>query len=509
MKHPKLTSFIQHKLNSQEIALSASHRPRPHEADSVPLVVDLDGTLTFTDTLYESALVFIRQNPLNFFLIIFWLFQGKSFLKAMLAQRVHLNVESLPYNHDLLAWLKEEKTRGRRLVLCTATNENIANSVAQNLSIFDDVIASERFTNLKGQRKRIVLEAEFGPKGYDYVGDSVPDLFVWSGARKAIMVNPTSKLERQVSEVSEISRVFHRVKPGFFVWFRAVRLHQWLKNILLFVPLAAAHQIDSLQSWQTLGFAFFAFSFCASGVYIVNDLLDLESDRLHARKCHRPFASAVISIPSGFLLASCLFILSLFIGLAVGEGFFAWLVAYLLLTFAYSMALKRLILVDCLVLASLYTLRIVAGAAAVSIVLSFWLLTFSVFIFLSLAFVKRFAELKVQETLGNDYAHGRGYKVTDATLIQVMGVSVGYLAVLVLALYIQSETVALLYQKPEALWLAVPLILFWISWVWFKANRGEMHDDPIVFAMQDKTSFLVGLLVLFFFSFATVGLGVL
>ena len=470
------------------------------------LAVDLDGTLTLTDTLYESVLALLREHPLYFFFMLIWLLRGKAVFKAMLAERVQLNVAALPYNNDLIDWLKEERAGGRRLILCTAANQKIAHAVAQHLSIFDSVMASDQITNLKGQVKRAALDSHFGPQGYDYAGDSEQDLFVWAGARQAVLVNATFQLQQRASKVADIKRVFSKTEPQILSWLRAVRLHQWLKNLLLFVPLAAAHQMGNLQSWQTLGLAFLAFGFCASAVYIVNDLMDLESDRLHPRKRHRPFASAALTIPSGLLVASALFLVALSIGLFVGGTFFLWLAAYLTLTFAYSMWLKRLILVDCLVLAGLYTLRVAAGAAAVAITLSFWLLTFSVFIFLSLAFVKRFAELKAQEAIGKDCAHGRGYKVVDATLIQIMGVSVGYLAVLVLALYLQSETVTTLYQMPELIWLAVPLILFWISWVWLKAHRGEMHDDPIVFAMQDKTSFVVGVLVLLSFTLATIGL---
>lgn len=473
---------------------------------STVLAVDLDGTLTLTDTLYESALVLLRANPLYFFLMLIWLLRGKAVFKDRLAERVQLNVASLPYNNDLIAWLKKEKAGGRKLVLCTAANQKIAHAVAQHHPIFDAVMASDGITNLKGQCKRTALDAQFGPRGYDYVGDSKQDLLVWAGARHAVVVNPTFQLQQSTSKIADIKCVFSKTEPQISCWLRAIRLHQWLKNLLLFVPLAAAHQMGNLQSWQTLGLAFLAFGFCASAVYIVNDLLDLESDRLHPRKRHRPFASAALTIPSGLLVASILFLVALSLGLLVGGTFFLWLAAYLTLTFAYSTWLKRLILLDCLVLAGLYTLRVAAGAAAVAITLSFWLLTFSVFLFLSLAFVKRFAELKTQQAIGKDCAHGRGYKVADATLIQIMGVSVGYLAVMVLALYLQSETVTTLYQMPELIWLAVPLILFWISWVWLKAHRGEMHDDPIVFAMRDKTSFVVGVLVLLSFVSATVGL---
>jgi len=284
-------------------------------------------------------------------------------------------------------------------------------------------------------------------------------------------------------------------------------VHQWLKNVLLFVPLLAAHQIGNIQSLSTLILAFISFSLCASAVYMTNDLLDLESDRRHPRKRNRPFAAATLPIAAGAVIAPLFAITSLALGALVGSAFLAWLIVYFGLTTAYSLALKRIALVDCLTLAALYTLRIIAGAAAVSVILSFWLLAFSVFIFLSLAFVKRYAELQVQAQAGNSHAHGRGYAVSDAPLVQTLGIAAGYSAVLVLALYLHSETVTALYAQPVLIWFAVPLLLFWISWVWLKAHRGEMHDDPIVFAIKDKASLAIAGLTAAAFVLATKGIG--
>jgi 4-hydroxybenzoate polyprenyltransferase len=283
-------------------------------------------------------------------------------------------------------------------------------------------------------------------------------------------------------------------------------LHQWLKNLLLFVPLLAAHQISNIQFLSTLILAFLSFSLCASAIYIGNDLLDLESDRKHPRKRFRPFASASISIKVGVMLAPLLVIAGFALGMIVGIAFTAWLAAYFLLTCAYSLYLKRFALIDCLTLAALYTLRIIAGAAAVAIPLSFWLLAFSVFIFLSLAFVKRYAELQTLEKVGNLQAHGRGYAVTDAPLIQTLGIAAGYASILVLALYLHGETVVTLYAQPQMIWFAVPLMLFWVSRVWMKAHRGEMHDDPIVFAIKDKSSLTVAALIIISFLLAIKGI---
>jgi len=471
------------------------------------IAVDLDGTLTYTDTLHESVVALVRDNPLSLFMLPFWLFKGKAALKAKVANSVDLDVTTLPYNQPLIDWLKENRSAGKKIVLCTAANDRIAQAVSQHLQLFDEVIASDSITNIKSNNKRKALEKRYGLKGYDYAGNSSADIEVWAGSAKAIVVNASNAVKEKASRVACVSKVFSPQPINMSLWRKVFRVHQWLKNTLLFVPLLASHQLDNIQSLFTLILAFFSFSICASAVYIINDLLDLESDRIHPRKRLRPFALAAVPIAVGAVIAPIFAIASLLLGLMVGAAFTAWLVIYFVLTNAYTLQLKRYALIDCLTLAALYTLRIIAGAAAVSITLSFWLLAFSVFIFLSLAFVKRYAELQVQAGIGNSHAHGRGYAVTDAPLIQTLGITAGYAAVLVLALYLNSETVITLYYRPELIWFSVPLMLFWLSWVWMKAHRGEMHDDPIVFTIKDKASLSVASIITALFLIATKGLG--
>jgi 4-hydroxybenzoate polyprenyltransferase len=478
--------------------------PDNHQA---VIAVDLDGTLTHTDTLHESVVCLLRDHPLSMFALPVWLLQGKAAFKAKVADRVDLDVTLLPYNQEVIEWLNEERAAGKKVVLTTATDERVAQAVADHLGLFDEVIASDGKTNNAGANKRAALDATYGTKGYDYAGNSSADMDVWAGARQAIVVNARDEIVQQAEKVAPIAKVLPPQPVKFSHWIRAFRLHQWLKNLLLFVPLLAAHQIGNFEALTTLIFAFISFSLCASAVYMANDLLDLESDRKHPRKRHRPFAAAALPIKVGVVLAPLFAVVSLALGVVVGTAFSAWLVVYFLLTCAYSLALKRIVLIDCLTLAALYTLRVIAGAAAVGIPLSFWLLAFSVFIFLSLAFIKRYAELQMQVNVGNSHAHGRGYAVTDAPLIQTLGITAGYAAVLVLALYLHGETVVRLYAQPELIWFAVPLMLFWVSWVWMKAHRGEMHDDPIVFAIKDKASLIVAGLIAALFSFARVGLG--
>lgn len=469
------------------------------------VAVDLDGTLTYTDTLHESAVCLLRDQPLSIFALPVWLLHGKAALKAKVADRVDLDVTLLPYNKAVIDWITEERAAGKKVVLTTASDRRVAQAVADHLGLFDEVIASDGKTNNAGANKRAFLEAAYGRKGYDYAGNSLADIDVWAGARQAIVVNARDEVVKQAERVATVVKVLPPQPVKFSHWRRAFRLHQWLKNLLLFVPVLAAHQLGNIEALTTLILAFISFSLCATAVYMVNDLLDLESDRKHPRKRYRPFAAAALPIKVGVALAPIFAAVSLVLGLVVGQAFTTWLVIYFLLTCAYSLALKRFVLIDCLTLAALYTLRIIAGAAAIGIPLSFWLLAFSVFIFLSLAFIKRYAELQVQASAGKSHAHGRGYAVTDAPLIQTLGITAGYAAVLVLALYLHGETVVRLYAQPELIWFAVPLMLFWVSWIWMKAHRGEMHDDPIVFALNDKASLIVAGLMIASFSLAAVG----
>jgi 4-hydroxybenzoate polyprenyltransferase/phosphoglycolate phosphatase-like HAD superfamily hydrolase len=454
-----------------------------------PLIVDLDGTLIHTDLQHESALRASRDRLFDALRMPLWLLQGKAVLKARLAGRGGVDAALLPYNEALLAWLKEQRAAGRRLVLCTGADRSFADAVAAHLGMFDEVLA--------GHDKAEALARRYGHGGFDYAGNSAADLEVWRRARKAIVVNGARGLAGKAAALCGVEREFPAPARGLphlaLAWRRMLRVHQWLKNVLLFVPLVAAHQVFDLGHWLTLALAFLSFSLCASTVYIANDLLDLESDRAHPRKRLRPFAAGALPVRHGVLAAPLLLAASLALGARVGGTFLPWLLFYFLLTCVYSLGLKKMILLDCIALAMLYTLRITAGAAALSLPLSFWLLAFSVFLFLSLAFVKRHAELQAQALSGRHQVQGRGYYTSDEPLVLNLGVGAGYASAVVLALYLNSDKVAVLYRWPEAVWGTVPVLLFWISWIWMQAHRGHMHDDPVVFAMKDRTSRLAGL----------------
>jgi 4-hydroxybenzoate polyprenyltransferase/phosphoserine phosphatase len=462
----------------------------------VPLVVDLDGTLLRTDLLHESTLTLLRSNPLSVLSLPRWLAGGKARLKREIAQRVSLDFSAMPYREELVEWLRSERARGRRLVLATASDEKLAQGVAAHLPLFDEVLASNGESNNASHRKAAALVERYGERGFDYVGNSNADLAVWEHARRAVLVSAPPKIRRAAAQRVQVDREFGAAPAGIKAWVKALRLHQWMKNLLLFLPLLGSHQIFDAGLLLTVLIAFIAFGLCASSVYVVNDLMDLESDRHHPRKRLRPFAAGVLSPLTGIAVAGVLLVSSFAIAAWVAPAFLAWLGVYFVITVAYTFGLKRKEIVDALSLAGLYTLRIIAGGAAVGLSASFWLLAFSLFLFLSLAFVKRYSELQLMLTQGRDDAKGRGYRTSDLSVIEMMGVVSGFAAVMVLALYINSESVLLLYQHPELVWLTVPIFLYWITRIWLKTHRGLMHDDPVLFAIKDRVSIASGVLFL-------------
>ncbi len=461
----------------------------------VPLCVDLDGTLIHSDLLLESFLLLIKHNPLYLFLVPLWLLKGKAHLKQQIASRVRLDGSALPYTKPLVAWLREEKARGRAIWLCTASDERLAQSVADHLGLFDGVMASNGQTNLSGSNKAAAMVARFGEKGFDYCGNEKVDLSVWLHAAGAVVVNASAQLAQQAARLTEVVGQYPFRSGGIKVVAKALRVHQWAKNALIFVPVAAAHRLSEIDKLGDSLLAFLAFSLCASSVYLLNDMLDLEADRQHHSKCHRPFAAGTLSLLFGLVTAPLLLVVAVAISaLLLPSKFLLVLAAYYVVTLAYSFALKRMVMVDVLTLAGLYTVRIVAGAAATAIPLTFWLLMFSIFIFLSLAIVKRYAELLVMKQQGKLKAKGRGYQVEDLSLLQSLGASSGYLSVLVLGLYLDTPYIARMYSHPKLIWLLMPIMLYWVSRIWMQTHRGNMHDDPLVYALKDRVSLVTGLM---------------
>lgn len=459
-------------------------------SESVPLCVDLDGTLIHSDLLVESALALLSRNPLLLLSMLGWLLRGKAYLKREIASRVALDATHLPYNAEVVAWVREQQML-RIVALCTASDAGLAHAVADHVGGFDTVLASDGERNLSGSNKAQLLVEHYGERGFDYIGNAKVDLKVWKHARAAITVESGSSLSKAAAGVTTVAKRFELPGASARQWLKALRVHQWVKNALVFLPLLAAHRLFDMDAVLATVLAFVCFSLCASSVYITNDLLDLAADRQHHRKRKRPFAAGHLPLIAGPVVAAGLLIVSFGLALLLHEVFVAVLAGYYVLTTAYSLRFKRVVMLDVVVLATLYTSRIVAGTAAIHTKPSFWLLAFSMFLFLSLAMVKRYIELLAAQKAGKINASGRGYDVGDIPLIQSLGAASGYLSVLVLALYIDSPDSRVLYHHPHYLWLLCPLLLYWISRTWAIAHRGIMHDDPVVFAVTDKLSRVV------------------
>ena len=457
-----------------------------------PLIVDLDGTLLRTDLLVESAFAFLRHNQLQALAPLSWLLAGKANLKAKLAAATPLDVASLPYDRHVISFLEQEKADGRTLILATASHQDYAEAIATHLGFFDRVLATHGDINLSARNKRDVLVREYGEKGFDYLGNSRDDLTVWASAHKAYLVNPEIGVEAAATRLGNLKHVIRTPTHPWRAWVIELRLHQWTKNALLFVPLLASHRINELDLLLTGQLAFLVFGLCASSVYLLNDLLDLENDRQHSSKRYRPLAAGEVSTKVALIVFPAL----LSVAFAGAASLLPWkftlaLCCYYALTLAYSLMLKRIMTVDVITLAMLYTVRIVAGAMVFDISLTFWMLAFSMFLFLSLAMVKRYTELRESRSKGKtELTSGRGYYPGDLEIISTLGAASGYLAVLVLALYIQDQSTQALYRQPQVIWLACPLLLYWITRIWLIAHRGQMHDDPLVFAMKDRNSLI-------------------
>jgi 4-hydroxybenzoate polyprenyltransferase len=456
----------------------------------------MDGTLIKTDVLWESLVRLLKQNPLFLFLLPIWLAKGRANLKRQIAARAEIDATLLPYNAALIAYLTELKAAGRPLILTTAADSALAASVAAHLGLFSEVMSSDGETNLRGASKAEALVKRFGERGFDYAGDSWVDLPVWQRSNAGIVVaTPGGKLENAAGKVADVACTFPKGPPVWRAALKALRPHQWCKNFIIFVPLLAAHEFNRLPLLLQSVKGFLAFCATASAIYIFHDLLDLDSDRRHARKCRRPFASGDLPIAWGLIMAPALVVAGFAIAFTEPAAFQAVLLFYLLLSSAYSHGAKQVPLLDVFVLTALYVVRLIAGHAATGVVYSNWLFIFAMFIFLSLALAKRFVEISGLPP-GVTLAHGRGYRATDSSLLAALGIGNGLLAVLVLALYANSTEVTRLYRYPAMLLLMCPLLLFWISRVWMLAHRGQLHDDPVVFALKDKASYALAALAL-------------
>jgi 4-hydroxybenzoate polyprenyltransferase len=330
----------------------------------------------------------------------------------------------------------------------------------------------------------------FGERGFAYAGNDRSDLLVWRRASSAVIVNASRGVAASAAKATGVERHIANSGSRIKAMLKAMRPYQWVKNLLVLVPVATAHALGDASAWISAGWTFAAFCATASSIYIINDLSDLKADRVHARKRKRPFASGALSVATGLGMAAGLLAMGAFS--AAQSGSLVWVGLYGATSLSYSLFLKEFPLVDIFVLAGLYTLRLFAGGEATGHPVSLWLLGFSSFFFLSLALVKRTSEMMTR-TQGK--AARRGYGATDVPILQLMGVASAFTAIVILALFVQEEAVSQHYASPVLLWLIVPLMLFWLCRIWLSTARGYMHDDPIVYAAKDWVSWLVSLAV--------------
>jgi 4-hydroxybenzoate polyprenyltransferase/phosphoserine phosphatase len=478
--------------------LSAADAAVSHDeqAANAPLCVDLDGTLVKTNTLHELFLALLG-NLQALLSIPYWLFRGKARLKHELARRVNLDAALFPYNEDLLDYLAKQKRAGRRLVLCTAADQRIARAVSDYLGVFDEVLASENGRNLRGAEKARALVDRFGSGNFTYAGNDYTDLPVWREAKSAILVNTPPAIAKALSGSVPIELLIERSRRSLSAWLRALRPHQWVKNLLVFVPIVTANATGRLGDWLSAVFLFMAFCAVASSIYLFNDLTDLAADRQHRKKKTRPFACGALPIWAGVASIPVLLLGGLIA--AAMSGALPAVALYAAISIGYSLWLKEFALVDLFALATLYTLRLFAGGEATHHAVSLWLLGFSSFLFFSLAIVKRISELMQHEDATTTLPR-RGYGANDLQILQLMGVSSSFVSAMILALYVQSHEVAVRYSHPRVLWLLVPVMLFWQCRVWLVTARGAMHDDPLIYAANDWVSraVVLGLVLIFF-----------
>jgi 4-hydroxybenzoate polyprenyltransferase/phosphoserine phosphatase len=462
--------------------------------DIRPLIVDLDYTLIKSDVTVESLIKNIKQNPVQILIVLFLFFSSKAALKRYLAERIDLEIEHLPYNQKVLDYIKREKAKKRKVYLVSASDQKYVDQVANHLKLFDAQYGSDGTINLKGAIKLQFIKKILDGQSFDYIGDSKSDTYIWDHAETAIMVNH-KYLKRYANnaDVLECDK-----KPNFI---KVLRVHQWSKNILIFIPILTSHRFNEVDVLLQTMVGFISFSLIASSGYLFNDTMDVEADRRHPDKKKRQIPSGVMSLHNSIFLFIGLFTLSLSIALTLSTSFTALLLLYFSLTCSYSIYFKKFLLVDILFLAFFYCIRIFIGANLGDITLSKWLLLFSMFFFMGLAFLKRYIELIASQHKGNEKVKGRGYQPSDSRIVQSLGVSAGLVSVQVFCLYLSADEISNLYTNVFWLWFLAPLIIYYLSRLWILAERQELLHDPVEYTLKDRASYL-----LLFISVLLIGL---
>lgn len=465
-----------------------------------PLVVDLDGTLIASDLLIETAFSELGRRPRSLVEMLAALKNGKAALKHRLADPIDFDPSALPYDPQVVAFIRTAKAEGRRVYLASASHEKLVSRIADHLGIVDGWFASNKTTNLAGEQKANQLVQIFGERGFDYIGNDAADLPVWEKAAKAFAIRTPVSVRRKLLTREDPVEHLHHTRPTWRTWAKMLRVHQYAKNALIFVPLLTSHHLTPATVISAL-MAFVAFSLCASGIYILNDLVDLQDDRRHRTKCRRPLAAGAIPLMHGVVAIPILLLGAILVASSISLPFLGVLLGYFALTTAYSFALKRLMIIDVITLAGLYSVRVFGGAVATSVVISEWLLAFCMMIFMSLALIKRYVEIAARRDANLPDPTSRDYKNSDLDVVAALAAGAGLNAVTVFTLYISSDAVRRLYTHPKILWLVVPLLMYWIARTLILASRRQMDDDPVVFAIKDKVSLgIVGITALLIFA---------
>lgn len=486
---------------------SSTIKPSDTVSERVPLVVNLEGTLIPSDFLVELSFTHIGRDPSRTFGLLTALLRGKTALKSRITTATELDAASVPYNVQVIERIQQARAAGCPVYLASASDEKYVDAIAAHLKLFDGWFASSAAENLSSPVRAERLVQTFGAGGFDYIGNSAADLAVWSKARQRTAVRPSKAVERKLLEIDPAAVIVKRHGPHSQLrnWLKLLRIHQWVKNLLVFVPLGTSQNFD-LPSVGAALVAFVTFSFAASGTYLINDLVDLDADRKHVTKRHRPLAAGTIPLVSAIIVALILFALAVAGAVLLSLQFTIVLLAYLALTNAYTFVVKRKMVADVVTLASLYTLRVVGGAAAIAVPVSEWLLAFSMFIFVALALIKRYTELAGRLDSSQPDPTNRNYRKTDLDVVAALAAASGFNAITVFTLYISSDTVRQLYAYPQALWLICPILMYWIGRILMLAHRRLLHDDPVVFALRDPNSLACAIGVALAILLASIGI---
>lgn len=465
----------------------------------LPIVVDLDGTLILSDTLHESAAIALFRKPVALLRALAELRHGRHMVKATLARDVDLTNEMLPLREDLVEWLRQKSAEGHEIHLCSAADQSVVDKIAKRVGIFTSAIGSNG-ANLKGRAKADYLAERF-PEGFAYAGDHAADLYVWEVSDGIILVDVSPSIAEKTRNLGKpILAEFKTpaLKPKEII--KAIRVHHWTKNVLMFIPLILAHEWTNVSLvFQTI-FAFICLLTVTSGTYLLNDISDLNADRQHWSKRYRALASGKLSIKAGLTLAVSLLLGGFLFAFIISVKFAAALLAYFVITGSYSLGLKRVPLLDTLIIGVLFTMRLIMGAVLLTEPHPAWLLTFSVFFFFSLAVAKRHTEIVRASTSGSSSLKSRGYEVDDAPLTLSLGIGAAMASLVVIVIFIVQEMLPGSQYKDAEFLAGIPIMLsIWLGRIWLLSFRGQMNDDPVSFAIRDRTSIGLGVIVAFLF----------